>query len=77
MNYGCMGSFNLLDGNDSDKLRCEYLMGMAVFANTKDKLAILKDMLNKFKVEFNNYTDKLDVIDRTLRNPFQNPSLAA
>lgn len=68
MNYGCMGSFNLLkeDGN----LRCKFLMGMGTFANDKEKLAELKKATDKFVAELNKINSELDDLTHDYRNPF-------
>ena len=69
MNYGCLGSFDLLKENNT---RSRYLLGMGLFSNNKDKLEELKSMLYTYANKMSVYDDELNKLERVLKNPFQN-----
>lgn len=69
MNYGCMGSFDLTEDNNT---RSRYLLGMGLFSTNKEKLAELKSMLDTYANKMSVYDDEWDKLERVLRNPFQN-----
>ena len=69
MNYGCMGSFDLTEDNNT---RSRYLLGMGLFSTNKEKLAELKSMLDTYANKMSVYYDELDKLERVLKNPFQN-----
>lgn len=70
MNYGCMGSFGLLDGSKENDLRCQYLLGMGKFSSNKEKLAELKIILDNFCMEEYKYNKTLDDLRHNLNHPF-------
>ena len=74
MNYGCMGSFSLLD--DSGMLRCKYLSGMGSFASNKEKLAELWLVLKDFRQTTMNYDRVLNDLKNRLHHPFDKKSVA-
>ena len=76
MNYGCMGSFALLDGSKKSHLRCEYLLGMGKFAANKEKLAELKGILDAFCKKEYKYSRTLDDLRYNLNHPFDKKEVA-
>ena len=76
MNYGCMGSFGLLDGSKESDLRCQYLLGMGKFASNKEKLAELKNILADFCKREYNYSQRLDALRHNLKHPFDEKKVA-
>ncbi len=69
MNYGCLGSFNLLD---DEVLRPKYLMGMAKFANDKDRLLRLRSYLSSVAEDNHQLCERLDKIEYKLKHPLDN-----
>lgn len=76
MNYGCMGSFGLLNGSKESELRCQYLMGMATFANDKEKVMELENMLKAFNMESDRISNTIRVLNHNLKNPFNKKEMA-
>lgn len=76
MNYGCMGSFGLLDGSKESDLRCRYLLGMDKFSTNKEKLTELKNILDTFCKEEYKYSQTLDVLEHNLKHPFDKKNVA-
>lgn len=76
MNYGCMGSFGLLDGSKESYLRCEYLLGMGKFATNNEKLAELKGIIDAFCKKEYKYSQKLDALRYNLKHPFDKKEVA-
>ena len=67
MNYGCSGSFELL--ND-EILRPKYLMGMATFANDKDRLLRLRLYLKSVEEDIKGVEERMDKVSNRLKHPF-------
>ena len=67
MNYGCLGSFELL--ND-EVLRPKYLMGMATFANDKDRLLRLRLYLKSVEEDIKGVEERMDKVSNRLKHPF-------
>jgi hypothetical protein len=67
MNYGTLGSFELL--ND-DVLRPKYLMGMATFANDKDRLSKLRSYLKSVEEDIKELEKRMDKVSNKLKHPF-------
>ena len=67
MNYGCLGSFELL--ND-EVLRPKYLMGMATFANDKDRLLRLRSYLKSVGEDIKGVEERMDKVSNRLKHPF-------
>ena len=67
MNYGCLGRFELL--ND-EVLRPKYLMGMATFANDKDRLVRLRLYLKSVGEDIEGVEEKMDKVSDKLKHPF-------
>lgn len=67
MNYGCLGPFELL--ND-EVLRPKYLMGMATFANDKDKLLRLRCYLKSVGEDIKGVRERMDKVSYKLNHPF-------
>lgn len=67
MNYGCLGSFELL--ND-EVLRPKYLMGMATFANDKDRLLRLRLYLKSVGEDIKEVEKRMDKVSNRLKHPF-------
>jgi hypothetical protein len=66
MNYGCLGSFELLN----DKvLRPKYLMGMATFANDKDRLLRLRLYLKSVGEDIDELGKRMDKVSNKLKHP--------
>ncbi len=76
MNYGCMGSFGLLNGSKESELRCQYLLGMGKFATNKEKLAELENILVTFCKKEDNYSRTLDALRYNLNHPFDKKKVA-
>lgn len=68
MNYGCLGSFDLL--NDKN-LRPSYLMGMAKFANDKDRLAKLHLYLKSIDEDIDSVEGRIDKVSDKLNHPIK------
>ena len=66
MNYGCLGSFELL--ND-EVLRPKYLMGMATFANDKDRLLRLRSYLKSVGEDIKGVEERMDKVSNKLNHP--------
>lgn len=75
MNYGCMSSFKLLDDEEGN-LRCKYLLGMATFANDKEKLNELKELLIEHTETLHNLEKEIDVLNYNLSHPFDKKEVA-
>ncbi len=69
MNYGCLGSFDLL--NDK-ALRPAYLMGMAKFANDKDRLNRLHLYLKSLDEDISGVEGRIDKVSDKLNHPVEN-----
>lgn len=67
MNYGCLGPFELL--ND-EVLRPKYIMGMATFANDKDRLLKLCLYLNSIGGDIEEMRKRMDKVSNKLKHPF-------
>ena len=67
MNYGCLGLFELL--ND-EVLRPKYLMGMATFANDKDRLLRLRLYLKSVEEDIKGVEERMDKVSNRLKHPF-------
>lgn len=67
MIYGCLGSFELL--ND-EVLRPKYLMGMATFANDKDRLLRLRSYLKSVGEDIKELDERMDKVSNRLKHPF-------
>ena len=67
MNYGCLGSFELL--ND-EVLRPKYLMGMATFANDKNRLPRLRLYLKSVGEDIKEVEKRMDKVSNRLKHPF-------
>ena len=67
MNYGCLGPFELL--ND-EVLRPKYLMGMATFANDKDRLLRLRSYLKSVGEDIKGVEERMDKVSNRLKHPF-------
>ena len=76
MNYGCMGSFGLLNGSKESDLRCQYLLGMGKFSTNKEKLTELKNILVTFCKKEYKYNQTLDVLRHNLKHPFDKKKVA-
>ena len=74
VNYGCMGSFEVLNGDGA--LRCKYLRGMAEFVNNKEKLQTLKNMLDEHCSTIYKLEKQLDVLKYNLSHPFDKRKVA-
>ena len=68
MNYGCMGSFNLLD---TDNLRGQFLLGMGIFATDKERLESLKKRLTAYLNMLNEQREEENRLKEKLANPFK------
>lgn len=66
MNYGCSGPFKLL--ND-EVLRPKYLMGMATFANDKDRLDRLRLYLKSVGEDIEEVEERMDKVSDKLKHP--------
>lgn len=66
MNYGCLGSFDLL--ND-EVLRPKFLMGMATFANDKDRLLRLRSYLKSAGEDIKELHERMDKVSYKLKHP--------
>ena len=66
MNYGCLGRFELL--ND-EVLRPKYLMGMATFANDKDRLVRLRLYLKSVGEDIKGVEERMDKVSDKLNHP--------
>ena len=73
LNYGAMGAFSLL--GEEDKLRCEFLLGIAKFTNEKDKLIEFKTKFDNYCSKINEYNDRLVKIREYINNPFENDKI--
>jgi hypothetical protein len=76
MNYGCMGSFGLLNGSKESDLRCQYLLGMGKFSTDKEKLTELKNILVSFCKKEYEYSQTLDALRHNLKHPFDKKKVA-
>ena len=76
MNYGCMGSFGLLNGSKETDLRCQYILGMGKFSTNKEKLTELKNILVTFCKKEYKYSQTLDVLRHNLKYPFDKKKVA-
>ena len=76
MNYGCMGSFGLLNGSKESDLRCQYLLGMGKFSTNKEKLTELKNILLTFCKKEHKYNQTLDALRHNLKHPFDKKKVA-
>lgn len=76
MNYGCMGSFGLLNGSKESDLRCQYILGMGKFSTNKEKLTELKNILDTFCKKEYKYSQTLDVLRHNLKHPFDKKKVA-
>ena len=76
MNYGCMGSFGLLNGSKESELRCQYLLGMGKFSTNKEKLTELENILDTFCNKEYKYSQTLDVLRYNLKHPFDKKKVA-
>ena len=66
MNYGCLGPFDLL--ND-EVLRPKYLMGMATFANDKDRLVRLRLYLKSVAEDIKGVEERMVKVSNKLNHP--------
>lgn len=66
MNYGCLGPFELL--ND-EVLRPKYLMGIATFANDKDRLVRLRLYLKSVGEDIKGVEERMDKVSDKLNHP--------
>lgn len=66
MNYGCLGPFDLL--ND-EVLRPKYLMGIATFANDKDRLVRLRLYLKSVGEDIKGVEERMDKVSNKLNHP--------
>lgn len=66
MNYGCLGPFELL--ND-EVLRPKYLMGIATFANDKDRLVRLRLYLKSVGEDIKGVEERMDKVSNKLNHP--------
>jgi hypothetical protein len=71
-----MGSFEVLNGSESSELRCKYLLGMATFANDKEKLSKLEDMLIAYNKVLDVYEKELSILSHNLHHPFNKKEAA-
>lgn len=76
MNYGCMGSFGLLNGSKESDLRCQYLLGMGKFSTDKERLTELKNILVTFCKNEYEYSQTLDALRHNLKHPFDKKKVA-
>ena len=67
MNYDCLGSFELM--ND-EVLRPKYLMGMATFANDKNRLPRLRLYLKSVGEDIKEVEKRMDKVSNRLKHPF-------
>lgn len=74
MNYGSMGSFNLL--GDNGNLRCKFLVGMGLFVSDKNKLNELKSIVDEFCKTFDSYNKELFNLQNKLAHPFDTKRVA-
>ena len=75
MNYGCMGAFKLLN-DETGNLRAKYLLGMGMFATNKEKLQILKTMIDEHRAALHDLEKQLNVLEYNLSHPFDKRKVA-
>lgn len=66
MNYGTLGSFDIINDND----RAEYLLGMGKFVSSKSLHDILLNIMIEGIDKLKSLNNELDNIDNKLKNPF-------
>ena len=66
MNYGSMGSFDVLDDNC---FRPKFLLGMATIANNKELVSELQSIMIEWRRVCRDFYTEIDDIEKVLKNP--------
>lgn len=68
MNYGCMGSFNILEPNN---LRSQFLLGMGMFSTDTERLKSLRKRLTEYLNILNEWRKETSMLEEKLANPLK------
>lgn len=68
MNYGCMGSFNILEPNN---LRSQFLLGMGMFSTDTERLESLRKRLTEYLNTLNEWRKETSMLEEKLVNPLK------
>ena len=68
MNYGCMGSFNILEPNN---LRSQFLLGMGMFSTDIERLESLRKRLTEYLNTLNEWRKETSMLEEKLVNPLK------
>lgn len=68
MNYGCLGSFDLLKPNN---LRSQHLLGMGMFSTDTERLESLRKRLTEYLNTLNEWRKETSMLEEKLVNPLK------